>query len=219
MNNRLQQERANVPTDPNATLDPAPDPAEDTQDGESQDTAADTQGSSVDWETRYKELQRHSTRREQALTRELELLRSSESDDEPEEEDEEPEPEPQPRQRDRTTDDRLERDSWTLAEQVYGPEALAAYGRGAKLLQRAVTPSDHVAAFEAYHQARLEGAKPKQAAAAAQPKGESPEPRIESNRPDESPEPTDFDRQAEAAMAKGDSRSYISAKLRGLGIR
>lgn len=205
-----------MPTDPNATQGSAPDPIEDTPADEPQDTAPDTQGSSVDWETRYKQLQSRASKAE----RERDLLRqqieaSSEEDDDDDFADDEEEP--VPHQAPDRGAERLSNDSWQLAEQVYGEDALAAYIPAAKLLNRAVTPADHVAAFEAYHQARLEGAKPKPAVAAAQ--GEPPQPRIESNRPDESPDFTDIDRKAEAAKAKGDSRSWIQAQLERAGVR
>lgn len=198
-----------MPTDPNATPAPEPDPPEDTQADSAADTAADTQGSS-DWESRYKQLQSRTSK----VERERDLLRQQVStvDDEPEEE---PEPE-EPKRREQSTD-RLARDSWTLAEQVYGEQALDAYGRAAKLLDRAVTPADHVAAFEAYHEARIAGAKPPVAAAQAQ--GEAPQPRIESNRPDAGPDLTEIDREVEAAKAKGDSRGYFAAQLKRLGVR
>ncbi len=205
-----------MPTDPNATPDPALDPTEGTPADESEGTAEDTQGSSVDWEKKYREAQKVISKQGQELG--LYRQQSTDESDEDEEEDEEDEPEPQPRQRERASEDRLAGDSWVLAEQLYGAEAVTAYGKAAKLWNRAVTPADHVAAMEAYHEARLAGATPQQAAS-PQAQGNAPQPRIESNRPDEGPNQTEIDRKAEAAKAKGDSRGWLSAQLEGLGIR
>lgn len=201
--------------DPTATHDDdAQDPTEDTLADESQDTAPDTQGSTVDWESRYKELQKRATRAE----RERDLLRqqtSAESDEDEEEDEEEVEA---PSARTQTTNDRLARDSWTLAEQIYGESALDAYGQAAKLLNRAVTPADHIAAFETYFERRLAGATPEQAK--AQAKGDpAPQRRIESNRPDASPDLTDIDRKAEAAKGRGDLRGFLAAQLERAGVR
>jgi hypothetical protein len=205
-----------VPTDPNATQDPAQDPTEDNPADESLDTAPDTQGSSVDWEQKYREAQKLISKQ----GHELGIYRQSATEsNEDDEEAEEEEPEPQPQRRDRSVESRLELESWQLAEQVYGEEALAAYTRSAPLLDRAVTPADYVAAFEAYHQARLGGVKPAKAAAAAQAQGEPPQPRMESNRPDEGPDQTQIDQRAEAAKAKGDSRGWIQTQLEKAGIR
>lgn len=199
-----------MPTDPNATQDPALDPDEDNPADEGQDTAPDTQGSSGDWEKRYKELQKLTSR----VQRENQLLREqgpSEADDD--EEAEEPEyEEPAPRR----GSDRLAQDSWALAESVYGTEAIDAYVPAAKLWNKAQTPADFVAAFEAYHLARLKGAAPQQAAAASP---EPRQPRVESNRPDESPDLASIDREAEAAKAKGDIRGLLAARLQRNGIR
>jgi hypothetical protein len=201
------RERANVPANPNATPDDAAGPDEDTQPDANQDTAADTQGS-VEWEAKYREAQKVISRQGQ----ELGLLRRVDPEQDDETEDEEPEPEPEPTRT--PASDRLERDSWALAEQIYGEDSIAAYGRAAKLLDRAATPADYVAAFEAYHQARLGDGKPAAAAVPAQGNG-SPQQHIESNRPDASP-PTDLDQAAEAALAKGDSRGYFYKKLQAI---
>jgi hypothetical protein len=193
------------PTDPNATLAAAAEPIPDTQPDAKQDTAADTQTGTVDWEKRYKELQSHTARQIDTLRRQVEV--SSPDDDEPAPDPvETPEPQGQPSAR-------LTRDSWQLAESIYGGEAIDAYGRAATLLERAQTPADYVAAFEAYHQRRLEGAAPKQAAAQAPAQGEPQQPRVESNRSDTSPR-NELDQEAEAALAKGDSRGFFLAQLR-----
>jgi hypothetical protein len=210
-------ERANVPTDPHATPDAAPDPTEDTPADGDQDTAPDTQGSTDDWEHRYKQLQGRASRAERErdlLRQQLEAASDEDVDDEEADEDDAPE---EPEQRAQGAD-RLARDSWALAEQVYGESAIEAYSAAYRLLDRAVTPADHVAAFEAYHERRLKGASPAAAAAPAQG-GQPAQPRIESNRPDAGPDLTDIDRRAEAARASGDSRGWLQTQLEKVGIR
>ena len=199
-----------MPTDPNATQDPAPDPIEDTQADGSQDTAPDTQGSTVDWETRYKELQKRATKAE----RERDLLRQQ-ATPAPDEDEEEPEDEAEPAPTAKASpaaNSRVQRDLWNLAEQLYGSDAVEAYGHAQRLVSRAETPADYIAAFEAYHERRLAGATPKAAAAPAQGE-QAPQRRIESNRPDASPDLTELDRQAEAAAAKGDLRGVLAARI------
>ena len=201
-----------MPTDPTATQDPAPDPIEDTQADGEQDTAPDTQGSTVDWESRYKELQKRATRAE----RERDLLRqqATTTSDEDEEEPAEEVTEPAPRNR---SNERVQRDLWNLAEQLYGENAVEAYGRAQRLVERAETPADFIAAFEAYHEARLKGSAP---AAAAQAQGEQPpQRRIESNRPDASPDLNQLDQKAEAAKGRGDLRGFLAAQLERAGVR
>ena len=201
-----------MPTDPTATQDPAPDPIEDTQADGEQDTAPDTQGSTADWESRYKELQKRATRAE----RERDLLRqqATTTSDEDEEDEEVAEPKPATRSK---TNDRVQRDLWNLAEQLYGENAVEAYGRAQRLVERAETPADFIAAFEAYHEARLKGSAP---AAAAQAQGEQPtQRRIESNRPDASPDLTQLDQKAEAAKGRGDLRGFLAAQLERAGVR
>jgi hypothetical protein len=191
--------------DPNATLDAGEDPTADTLDGESQDTDTDTQGATVDWETRYKQLQSFSTRQIAALQRQVESAPVEDEDEDEEDDDEEPDP--------NAGSERLERDSWRLAEQEYGKESVAAYGKAARLLDRASTPADYVGAFEAYYTARLEADTKRYAKESGKAQGGPSQPRIESNRPDAAPR-NNLDPDAEAALAKGDSRGYLLAQIR-----
>jgi len=195
-----------VPTDPTATLDPEQDPETDTLPPETEDTAEDTQGTTVDWETRYKQLQQLKDRQLAEVNRKLADLQASPDEDEDEDEDEEPAT---------SGSERLEADSWRLAEREYGRESITAYTKAARLLDRASTPSDYVAAFEAYHEARLEADLKKYAkeAEGAAPGTRPTQPPIESNRPDVSPR-NNLDREAEAALAKGDSRGFLLAQVR-----
>jgi len=191
-----------VPTEPSAPQPDAPGPDEGTPEDAGQDTAQDTQRTTADWESRYREAQKVIAKQGQ----ELGIYRKAPAAREDPEPEEEPDPEPVRG----TSSSRLEKDSWRLAEQIYGEEAIAAYGRAATLLDRAATPADYVAAFEAYHQRRLEGAAPAKAAPAASAAEQT---HTESNRPDAGPR-TDFDQEAEAALAKGDSRGFLLAQIR-----
>lgn len=189
-------------TDSSATLDDAPRGGDDT----TQDTAPDTQAGSVDWEKRYRDLQSAKDREVDTLRRQLEAAQAEDGGgEEDDEEDGEPEaPAPKP-------SNRLERDSWQLATKVYGEDAIDAYGKSAVLLERAATPADFVAAFEAYHQARLAGSAPAQAQAAA--RQEEPQSvQTGTNRPEASPPETN--REAQAALASGDGVGYLRAQLK-----
>jgi hypothetical protein len=199
-------ERANVPQDPNATLDPEQDPAADTQPETSQDGQQDTPQATVDWETRYKQLQALKDRQLAEANRKLAELQSAPDEDDDEGTDEQEEPAPN------AGAERLERDSWRLAEKEYGRSAINAYGKAARLLDRASTPSDYVAAFEAYYTARLDS-ETKEYAKQAKAAPEDAQPPTESNRPDVSPR-NDLNQEAEAAFAKGDSRGFLLAQIR-----
>lgn len=204
-----------MPTDPTATQDPAPqDPIEDNQQADgSQDKAKDNQGSTVDWESQYKELQKRATKAE----RERDILRQQATDTSDEDEEEPAEEVTEQKPRTRPNNDRVQRDLWNLAEQLYGENAVEAYGRAQRLVERAETPADFIAAFEAYHEARLKGSTP---AAAAQAQGEQPpQRRIESNRPDASPDLNQLDQKAEAAKGRGDLRGFLAAQLERAGVR
>lgn len=198
------------PTDPNATLDAAQDPSEDTPADATEDTEQDATENTVDWQARYAEAQKVIARQGQ----ELGMLRQSddadEGDDAEEEDAEEPDEADAPPTR---GNDRLERDSWQLAESIYGPESIKAYSNAATLLDRAATPADYVAAFEAYHEARLESAAKKARKAAPAQGGEPSQSRVDANRPDTGPR-NDFDRQAEEALAKGNSLGWFQAQVR-----
>jgi hypothetical protein len=194
------------PSDPNATLEDDQDPDEDTLTDPAEDTDQDTQGA-VDWEARYKQLQAYSTRRDQ----ELAAAREGSDDGDDEDEDEEgyeEEPDEAP--------DRLMLDSWRLAEKEYGKEAIRAYDKAARILDRASTPADYMAAFEAYHADRLASEvkkfeKQQQQSGGGQAQGQTSRPPVDTNRADAAPR--NYDAQSEAALAKGDSRSWLLAQV------
>jgi hypothetical protein len=97
----------------------------------------------------------------------------------------------------------LEADSWTLAEQVYGGDAIEAYRSAAELLDQAVTPADHLAAFEAYHAIRS-GEAPAQAGESGQKpsRAEAITPRVDTNRSDLGPDPDIEQKLSEARKGK-----------------
>lgn len=205
-----------MPPEPTAApAEPEADPTEDTQPDEDGDAGEDTQDASqpVDWEARYREAQKLIGRQ----GRELEILRRDGGADEGQDEDEQAEDTPQPDEgyQQVRQSSRLERDSWELARATYGDEAIDAYGRAYAVLERAVTPADTIAAFEAYHQARAGGATPEQATRKARVTPPA-KPRVDPNRPDAAPDLTEIDKQIEAAAATGDSQGWFRAQLERL---
>lgn len=197
------------PTVPDPTLDSAQEPFEGTPADEPEDTAAENEENTGDWESRYKELQSYTTRQIDQLRRQLESTTASDEDEEEEsEDDEQAEPEPADR-----TNSRLERESWQLAEQVYGQGAIKAYNKAEVVFNRAQTPADYIAAFETYHQARLDGATRKVAREQAQGNEPSQPNRVDANRPDAGPR-NDLNREAEEAFERGDSLGFFRAQVR-----
>jgi hypothetical protein len=210
-------------TEPDAAADADEEPSEDTPDSDDADEAEDTPESEqpIDWEARYKEAQKAISRQ----GAELELLRrgegeSDEADDEADDDEADDAPPAQPQSR---GSDRLEHDSWELAEQRYGPEALEAYASASRIWDQAETPADFIAAFEAYHDIRSNGGSKGDATAAAtgtkkQSRAKAVEPRVDLNRTDAGPDPTDLDSQIEGARAKGDLKSFVHAATSKMGF-
>jgi hypothetical protein len=207
---------------------PTPDaPATaDTPTAAAPDTGANTQQSPqpTDWESRYKASQAELTRKSQALIareRDLEDLRaaSTESD---EGDEEAPQPGRKPNRQAETIakyEERLAEAEWTIARSIYDDSTIDAYSSAATLLESAETATDHVAAFEAYHQARLGGATP---AAAAPTVGAPPPsavaPRADSNRSD-APVLPDVEAQLREASEKHDLGLGVKALLAKAGLR
>jgi hypothetical protein len=191
-------------------LEDAPDPTEDTPDDDSEDTADDQPEGSIDWEARYKEAQKAIAKQ----GRELAAFRQSEPDesdeDEPDDEDEPTEVEAPAEQ--------YERDSWKLAESLYGEEAIDAYTAAEKLTRKATTPADWVAAFEAYHEIRSgkRRAEPDPAPAdGRKSRDKAVEPRVDNNRSDQAPDLTqDF----EEARKSGSLDAFTRAATAALGL-
>jgi hypothetical protein len=183
-------------------LEDAPDPTEDTPDDEGEETAEDdADAGPVDWEVRYKEAQKVISRQ----GNELSILRRGEesSDDDAEEPD-----------ADAPGDDSyvalLEQQSWELVRATYGDLAMDAYEAFYRVNQTAQTPSDHIAALEAYYDVRSGAAK-------AAPKAGKDTPdtrtRIDTNRSDPSPDPDDLLAEARKSGKLEDFTRAASAAL------
>jgi hypothetical protein len=215
--------------EPTATSDADADPAEDTHDGDDEDTAQDTPEPGQpkdDWEARYKEAQKVIGRQ----GAELRILRGVDTaDDDEDEGDEESDDDfEEPADRSGPDDglDGLARDSWALAEARYGEEAVDAYKAAYRVYSRAETPADFIAAFEAYHEIRSGGGSKADASAAADGAGngkpkrqDAIEPRVDTNRSDASPDLDGLESQFEEAKAKGDLRGFVHAATSAMGFR
>jgi hypothetical protein len=185
------------------------------------DTAKNTQASPpVDWQNRYKAAQAELTRTKQ----EYAALRRAAEEVEYEDEDEEAaEPAP-PQRRGRNLAAELEAErakreaaEWTVAESVYGEEIIGAYNVAADILNAAETAADYVAAFEAYHERRLAGLAPAQAAApppAAPSREAAVTPRVDSNRVDLLP----VELATEEAKRTKDMSGYVRRLFGAAGI-
>jgi hypothetical protein len=197
----------------------------DTQTAATPDTGANTQQSPqpTDWESRYKASQAELTRKSQALiARERELTELQRAGDGSEEEGDEPPARSRTSTRQSEAlakaEERLAEAEWTIARAIYPEQAIDAYVAASTLLDHAETASDHVAAFEAYHQARLGGATPAAAAPSGAPPPAAIAPRADSNRSD-APVLPDVEAQLREAKEKHDLSSGIRAILGQAGIR
>lgn len=203
-------------------------PAEaDTQEVPAQDTAANTQQSQqpIDWQARYRALQAEATRKAQALAaREAELAELRSYAEEEPDEDEEGQPVQRTRRAGRTNQreaelaEALEEAEWTIARSIYPDEVIDAYATAATLLEQASTAADYVAAFEAYHLSRAQGATPQQAAAAfdGNPPPAAVMPRADSNRSD-APVLPELENQLREAERKKDLGGWVAAMRRAAG--
>lgn len=200
-------------TDERDPLEDAPDPTADTPEAEPEDTAEDGDSGQTDWETRYKEAQKVISRQ----GTELSLLRRGDSDEDESDEDAADEDDsdeagdgaPDPYLR------RLESQSWSLAEAQYGEEAVGAYEAAYRILDRAETPADYIAAFEAYHEIRS-GKTPavdeKPTDGKKRTRQDSVQPRVDTNR-DGSPDSDDKLAEARKSGSLGDFTSAAAARL------
>lgn len=198
--------------------DPLDEDTPDQDDAGDQDTPADAE-QPTDWEARYKEQQKVLARQGQ----ELGVWRRGET---PTGRGREAAPEPD--EGDGGGDDNdyvavLEADSWRAAEALYGEGAVAAYSAAYEIFERAQTPADYIAAFEAYHDIRSKGGSPEDAAAAAageQPvrrtRSEAVQPRVDLNRSDAGPDLND--KGVEEARKSGDLGKFVSAATRAMGF-
>lgn len=189
------------------------DPTEDTPDADGEDTADDAADAADDWEPQSKlEAQRKISEqgKEIARLKALAELRGESDEDDAEEDDDEGDDEDEP---ERVS--RLEAQSWTLAEQLYGEQAVGAYRVFERATRKAETPADWVGALEAAFEAR-QGVTTKSAEAKtkAAPKGEDQrlQPRVESNRSDGSPDSTN-----EGGAGKDDLDGWLGRTLKKAG--
>jgi len=187
-------------TEPETTLDPAPAPpvVADTPEPEPEDTGKDTpEPPKVDWEARYRAQQAELTRTQQSLA---EIRKTAPTTGE-------------------SSDDyraKWEQSEWARAEAVHGPEVIGAYDSFYRVFSTDATPMGAISALESYHQARLSGQSPAQAAAPPAAAPPAAPPSVDSNRSDASPD-TDLDHQIEGAKEKGDLTGYIGGLLRRAG--
>jgi len=214
-------------TEPTAAAAAEADPLEDTPPGATSETGEDTPKQPAqpeDWEARYKEAQKALSRQgaELAILRRGDDAEADEGDEDDDEEPDEDSGEPASRQPEENLT-QFARDSWELAEARYGPEATAAYEAAWRVLNRATTPADYIAAFEAYHEIRSGGSKKEATAAAKDSKKpsrkEALEPRVDLNRSDASPDLDDLEHQFAEATAKSDLGKFVAATTRALGFR
>lgn len=179
-------------------LDDELDPTEDTPDSENEDTDAADEPDPSDPEERQKEAQRTITRLSQENARLKELAEASDDDDE---DDEASDPQTA----------KFEQESWALAETLYGEAAIDAYGAAYRLLRNATTPADHVAAFEAYHEARTGKGK-------SAPKAAATDDALEPKDTDLGPDLQKADKKLTEARKGGKLEDFASAAAARMGF-
>lgn len=195
----------------------------DTQDAGAQDTVTTTQQSQQptdSWEARYKQLQARDSRIQQENARlKAQLEEAQTSYDEAEDEEEEEPVQRTSRRTSRTQQEiealreQLEAERWQIAEAIYPPEVIDAYGTFAEMWNAADTPADQIAAVNAYH-LRLSGQaeQPVAPAAGAEPPLAAVLPRGDSNRSD-APVLPEIANQLREAEQKRDLAAWVRAKL------
>jgi hypothetical protein len=187
-------------TDRNAPAEDL-DPTEDTPDLEDEEGAEDDVQPEPD-QDRLKEAQRTITQQAQ----ELALFRKQAADGEPETDGNDP------------YQARLEAESWTLAEQVYGEDAIEAYRAAADLIEQAVTPADYMAAFEAYHAIRSGEASASTEDSGKPSRAEATTPRVDTNRSDLGPDLQDADTKLTEARKGKSLADFTNAATARMGF-
>lgn len=191
----------------------------DTQTDAAPETDANTRQSqqTTNWEVRYKAAQAELTRKSQALAqKDAELAQLMSSEDEMDEDEDAPVPARKvgrKSEREVALEEALLARDWQIAQSIYEPEVIEAYTVFATMFNVAQTPADYISAAEAYHQNRLKGATPQQAAAAPAPSS-SVMPRTDSNRSD-APSLPEVEQKLREAEKKKDLMGWVSAKLAG----
>jgi hypothetical protein len=112
---------------------------------------------------------------------------------------------------------RLEAESWTLAEQVYGADAIEAYRAASDLIEQAVTPADYMAAFEAYHAIRS-GEGPAPATSGRPSRAEATAPRVDTNRSDLGPDLQDAETKLSEARKGKSLADFTNAATARMGF-
>lgn len=204
--------------------DPEADTPDDVDEPDETETPDQPEQPDTDWETRYKEQQklldrqgaelgiyrRGGTPTQRGGRREAEPADDGEPDDAGDDDGED------------GFVQSLSAESWELAEARYGPEAVGAYGAAYRILERAQTPADFIAAFEAYHNVRSQGGTAEDAAAAASGSGtrrsraQAVQPKVDPNRSDAGPDLTDKD--VEEARKSNDLGTFVHAATRRMGF-
>jgi hypothetical protein len=166
---------------------PPPDPSPDPSPGAP--TGSQKSPTPVDYEARFVEGQRYSTKlaMENAdLRRRLEAYEAASAEDGNDRDGEQARPPSRFRPGAESRRSVMQADI-VPAVSVHGPEAVEAYSRVANLLDQATTPADRITALEVYREARSAGAPPprQQAPAPRLPtRAEAVMPRVESDQPE-----------------------------------
>lgn len=195
-------------------------PAEaDTQTTAAPDTEANTpqpQQPTDSWEARYKALQAEKSRKETILAAKDKQLRELLASAGEDEDGDAPAPTRKvahKSEREAALEAALLQRDWQIAEAIFPPDVIESYGVFANLFNQAQTPADYISAAEAYHQNRVKGAAPQQAAAPG-PAPTSVMPRSDSNRSD-APSLPEIEQKLREAEKKHDLGAWVSAKLAG----
>jgi hypothetical protein len=187
----------------------------DEGDAKEPETPDDAEQPNTDWEARYREQAKLHGRQEAelAIWRRGEQPTGRHAAAEPDEGDE---------AGDGEYVARLEADSWRTAEALYGEVAIEAYEAAFAIYERAQTPADHIAAFEAYHDIRSKGGSPADAAAAAgegkkRTRADAVQPRVDLNQSDAGPD-LNADKNVAEARKSGDLKKFVSAAVGAMGF-
>ena len=191
-------------TDQNAPVDEL-DPTADTPDLEDEEGAEADAQPEPDQDARYAEAQATITRQSQELAQwRKQAGAATESDGDEAGSD--------------PSLSALEADSWTLAEQVYGGDAIEAYRAAADLLESAVTPADYMAAFEAYHSIRSGESAAPDATSDKPTRAQATTPRVDANRSDLGPDLQDAQEKLSEARKGKSLADFTNAATAALGF-
>ena len=195
-------------TDQSALMDD-PDPDEDTPDTADEEGAEDEVQPEPDTDSRLSEAQATITRQAQELAL---FRRGTETEGDGQDGEEAGNDDPY--------QSRLENESWVLAQNIYGEDAIEAYRAAADLIERAVTPADHLAAFEAYHAIRSgEGVATDATDGSGRPtRAEALTPRVDANRSDLGPDLQSAEQQLVEARKGNSLENFAAAATARMGF-